>query len=943
MGDGKTKPFWVGIGASAGGLEALREVVRNLEPTIGAIYVVLQHMSPQHKSLLTELIGRETSLDVVEITDGIAPQPNTIYISPPNHDVVISSGRLRLQDPSQEPAAAKPSVDRFFQSLAETMGVRAIGIILSGTGSDGSQGVRAVRAAGGITIAQTETSAKYNGMPLSAVDTGCVDLVLSAEEIGTSFHEIVSLPRDLEHIAAAEPLDALSSLFQIVLDRTGVDFREYKPSTVRRRIERRMTALGVNSLDAYVARVREEPEEPKLLFRDMMISVTSFFRDISEFDKLKAHLEPLVEERADSGMRLWVAGCASGEEAYTLLIMVAEALGGLAELDKKSIQVFATDIDVDALGTARRGLYPKSIKENVPEELLGRYFTETDDSYQVSQVLRERIVFTPHNLCQDPPFSNIDIVTCRNLLIYFSHALQSKVFSRLHYALKPSGLVFLGKSESISGSETLFKQAGETGQVFRRRTHVDPMSIVRSQDLGTRRRSQSRTQQRGGDRVDADPFGSMFHALVRTIGPNGLLITSDMHIHRVYGNVDRFLSLSEGQLRGATVNMLREDLRHELRTLISLGLRNRTTRKGMERRPDDESGMRLQLQVHPIGGVNDTDDMALVVFREWEEEQSLPITVSASEDGAAVDHRISEMEQELKSTRESLQHTVEELETANEELQSLNEELQSANEELQSTNEELETTNEELQSTNEELITVNEELQINSYEMVSINQELDSVLSNIAAPVLVVDARLHIVQCSQSARQMFKIAAGVAKPHLSQLSLPGNFPPLTTLMAEVIQTGTKSAQEIDIDGFRGSVVAAPYFNAKGELIGATAIVQDVSDPRSIMLEGLFNHLPLMIWQQDPDGNILDVNAAAARFMGVDQADARGMRLDEVTDRLHEASDDVLTLEADSDDNGHLNGFIQRYHVAGADQSGSGTTFVVAADTTSDDTDEAANG
>ena len=326
--------------------------------------------------------------------------------------------------------------------------------------------------------------------------------------------------------------------------------------------------------------------------------------------------------------------------------------------------------------------------------------------------------------------------------------------------------------------------------------------------------------------------------------------------------------------------------------------------------------------------------MALVVFNEWEEEPT--VLSRAAEPGDAVERRIVDLEQELQNTRDSLQQTVEQLETANEELQSLNEELQSANEELQSANEELETTNEELQSTNEELITVNEELQINSYEMASINQELDSVLSNIAAPVLVVNSRLHIVQCSQSARQLFRLSAGVAKPHLSQLYLPGNFPPLTPMLAEVIQTGTKSVKEFDVDGFRGSVVAAPYFNAKGELIGATAIVQDSSDPRANQLEKLVEQLPLPIWQHDADGRIVDLNAAAARFMGVDAADARGMKLEDVTSQLPAGAASTLDTQPQSETgaaytNGFGDGAVQAYNAPNNTGGAAQRSFVVAAD------------
>ncbi|MEM0990614.1 MAG: chemotaxis protein CheB [Pseudomonadota bacterium] len=909
---GRTQKYWVAIGASAGGLEALRELVRNLDLNNGAIYVILQHMSPQHRSLLTELIGRETGLPVYEIVDGTIPTPDTIYIAPPNSDVVVRAGRLRLQAPSSEPAAPKPSVDRFFLSLAETMGDRAIGIILSGTGSDGAYGVQAIRAAGGITIAQSEATAKYNGMPLAATDTGCVDLVLAPEQIGARFDRIIKMPRNLEVVDDEQPRDSLSGLFQMLQVRTGVDFREYKPSTVRRRIERRMTALEIDGLTAYTDHVRENPDEIKMLFRDMMISVTSFFRNPEEFANLKRHVEQDLANRRNEGLRVWVPGCASGEEAYSLAILLTEFLGGLAALDDTPLQIFATDIDADALAVARRGVYPDAIEADVPPELLDAYFNPTEGGYQVSQALRERIVFTPHNLCQDPPFSSIDLISCRNLLIYFSNKLQAKVFARLHYALKPSGLMFLGKSESISGAEALFKPAGDNGQIFRRRAHPDGNVATPTYHLGTGRIGYDR-QYRKPERQESEPFGAMFHALVRSMGPNALLVTADMHIHRVYGNIDRYLSLPEGQMRGATISMLREDLRHELRTLISVALRNGKSRSGLERRTEGGNPRgRLRMEVHPIGVADRSDDMALVVFREWEEREVQPAPSGGETNGSNA--RIGELELELTGVRESLQQTVEELETANEELQSLNEELQSANEELQSTNEELETTNEELQSTNEELITVNEELQINSHELVLINQELDSVLSNIAAPVLVVDPRLHIVQCSQSARVMFQIAPGVAKPHLSQLSLPDGFPQLSKFMAEVIQTGTRADAEIEAAGFRGSVVAAPYFNPKGELVGATAIVHEISDPRARDLESLLEHLPVLVWQKDGNGKVVGMNTAASRYLGVTREEAQGQELNA-----------LISAKADAETADKLSRLLVPYETVGGQRG----TFVVA--------------
>ncbi len=880
--------FWVGIGASAGGLEALRVLVKNLSDNTGAIYVVVQHMSPQHKSLLTELIGRETSLPVTEITDGLIPEPNGIYVGPPNHDVIVSGAALQLRAPSHEPAVPKPSVDRFFRSLAETVGNRAIGVVLSGTGSDGAYGIQAIRAAGGITIAQDEKTAKYNGMPLSAMDTGCIDLVLSPQQIGAQFERITQLPRDLDGIGEDEvPRDALSDLFQILLARTRVDFREYKSSTVRRRIERRMNALSLSEIDDYLTQLRSSPGEVDALFRDLLISVTSFFRDKEEFLALSELVGPMVEQRRSKGIRVWVPGCATGEEAYTVALLLIEALGGIEELDKTTVQIFATDIDVNALTIARRGQYPEAALDDVPVELRRRYFERSPGSYTINKVIRDRVVFTPHNLCQDPPFSNVDLISCRNLLIYFGATLQKRVLARLHYSLNSTGLLFLGKSETITGSEDLFQTASDRHRVFRRKVAIDRIKRDVSASAGRITRYDL-PGIRGEDTQSLEMAGALFDSLSRAIGPNSILVSEDLHIRRIFGNIDKFVSLSEGFVRGATISMLRADVRHEVRTLVTLAFRNNTMRSGATRRRDNDDPVRMQIRVYPLKASHGAESLALVVFAEWEEEESETFDLTATDEESR--DQIVLLQRELDSTRESLQQTVEELETTNEELQALNEEMQSANEELQSTNEELETANEELQSTNEELITVNEELQINSHELTMLNQELDSILANIAAPVLVVDDGLHIVRCSQTARALFNIEPGVGKPHVSQCSLPEGFPPLSKFMSEVIRTGTKHELEVETDDFKGSIAAAPYFNPKGELIGATAIVADTSALLvRAELEMLLNSVPVMIWHVGENGEVINLNKAAADRVPILPVEAIGKDFYELASGLTQGS------------------------------------------------------
>jgi len=876
--------FWVGIGASAGGLEALRTLVRHFPPDAGAVYVVVQHLSPQHKSLLTSLIGRETKLRVLEIEDNTLPEANTVYVAPPNCDVTVRMGRLRLHTPSSELAAPKPSVDRFFRSIAESMASRAVGVVLSGTGSDGTYGVQAIRAAGGITIAQSEATAKYFGMPQSAIESGCVDLILAPEEIGPQFARIIAQPRRLEGIGTDErPKNSYAALMQLLLNHTKVDFREYKASTVRRRIERRIAALGLDGLDAYVEHVKHNTAEATALFKDMMISVTAFFRDPEEFRGLEKHLKALLPEQPERGLRVWVPGCASGEEAYSVAILLVELLGGIKALATTPVQIFATDIDTDALAVARRGYYPEAAMDNVAEHLRERYFTRSGGGFTINGAIRDCVVFTTHNVCQDPPFSNIDMVTCRNLLIYFDPELQSKVLARLHYSLNTNGLLLLGKSESVTGAEDLFRQIDRESKVFKRRVRID-RGRTSLAPLIAGSRPTVRNSLKEEDKRNVDVLRSMFDSLVRAISPNCLLVTADYQIRRVYGNINRYISLSEGDIRGVTISMLKDSFRHEVRTLISLALRHREPRFGAERRdPDADETMRVQVQVYPLTMIDGGDDLAVVAFRESTVERA---AIAHDPEKPESEQHIVELERELNTTRDSLQQTVEELETTNEELQALNEELQSGNEELQSTNEELETANEELQSTNEELITVNEELQINSQELNMINQELDSILANIAPPTLVIDAGLHISRCSESARDFFRIDPAVGRPHLSQCYRPPGFPQLTTMIADVIRLGKRAEALFVTDEFQGKITAAPYFSAKGELVGATAIVSDVSlDNVRHDLESLLNAVPAMIWQKDSDNTLIMVNEPAAALMGVDREEAVGRKLDELMPAL----------------------------------------------------------
>ncbi|RED11251.1 Chemotaxis protein methyltransferase [Pontivivens insulae] len=815
---------WVGIGASAGGLEALSALVKHLPEQTNATYIVAQHMAPQHRSLLPELIERETHLPVEQIVNGVVPQPNHIYVTPPGHNLMVSDGTLILTPPEESAAAPKPSIDAFFDSLAEQIGTSALGVILSGTGSDGAFGVRAIRAAGGITIAQDADSAKYDGMPVSAIRTGCIDLVLTPQAIGQKFAEIVQTSRDAEGLSAImPPVNSLAEINQLLFAQSGVDFRDYKPSTIHRRIERRMAALGLERIADYVDRLRNDEEEIGTLFRDMLISVTSFFRDPQEFESFAKAIQQIVDDRDPSRpLRVWCPGCATGEEAYSIAMLFARAFGGMHKIDRSNFQLFATDIDQSALQIARQGAYPMSTMTRVPPELRQEFFETEGEGFKVVKPLREIILFAEHNVCQDPPFLHLDLICCRNLLIYFGAQLQQRVMARMYSALRPEGMLFLGKAESINGVESMFRRTNSPGKVFRKREGYEGAfsvaGAVTSRYSGDAIEARRAARARQGRNAE----DARFQALVRTIGPNAVLVTADHRMRNVYGDIDPYVSIRQGQVNAASLDMLKPRLAGEARVLISLAERSNEVRTSGPIEMDESNASPVRLRVHPMVTDDTVETLFLVVL------ETLPAADVTAEgkDQPFIESDSSnfELRQELESTRETLQQTIEELETSNEELQSLNEELQSTNEELQSTNEELETANEELQSTNEELITVNEEQQISAQELSQVSREMESILTHISMPVVVMDTRLNILRASNAAREAFNILGAESKPHITQIELPDGFPRPLDFLPDAVAQMKPVEIETEFDGYPSVIRVAPYGRGHGMRSGVVMMV-----------------------------------------------------------------------------------------------------------------------
>jgi len=774
------RPFIIGIGASAGGLEALSLLLPGLPKNLGLSYVVVQHLSPTYRSMMSQLLGRETTMPVRDIEDGMSPEPNTVYITPPNRNLTLLGGHFRLVEPARE-SMPKPSVNRFFASLAEEIGESTIGIVLSGTGSDGASGIHAIKAAGGFTFAQDPDTAKYSGMPQSAIDTGSVDWILPPENMGAEISLIV-LNRGLIPVAtqAASAPATLKTLLGKVRSRTKVDFSQYKEPTLWRRIERRMAANHVSTLHDYLQVVDQTPVELDKLCKDILISVTAFFRDTDAFARLdKVVGEILAGKQPGDDIRVWVAGCATGEEAYSLAILFSERLG--AAFDQYRLQVFATDIDLDAMALARRGVFAASSLAHMDRGRIRAHFTPHGDRYEINKNLRDVVIFARQDLVQDPPFLRLDLVSCRNVLIYFQSELQARLLSVFHYALNPGGYLFLGKSEGIFQQEALFGVVDKDGRLYRRHGVSTRLPLLRT-EMQPPAAGLNQHQRVGKPTTPLAFENILLEAAGRYFIPTSILINGKFEIRHIHGDASRLLNVSPGKPAFDLISLIRRELRTEVQVLMRQAQVKQTVAYGRPRHIkalDPTRGVRLS--VHPLSAID--SEALFMVCIEW----ILPAAgKSAIEDSNNASDK--ELEDELAATREHLQTLVEELETSNEEMQALNEEIQASNEEMQASNEELEASNEELQSTNEELATVNEELQIKTAETQELNIELECIQNSVDYPLLVLDRNLGLQRFNSAAARLFKLSAVQSGRHLRDLQLPPGMPDLVANSQQVIET-----------------------------------------------------------------------------------------------------------------------------------------------------------
>ena len=759
--------YVIGIGASAGGLEALQEFLSHLPPELpNAAIIIAQHLSPTHKSMLVQLLSRNSKLMVKEAEDQAAIEPNIAYITPPDTEIWVSEGRILHRKP-ENPAGPKPSVNVLFHSLAAGKKSKAIGVILSGTGSDGAQGIIAIRKAGGITLVQDPGTARYDGMPQAAIDTGHVDEVLPPGQMGSKIKELLkNRPRQLQAIQELETpgpavdRESLEKIFALLSKRTGTDFSSYKQSTIGRRFDKRLAMLKMHTPGEYLAFVENNPTELDELFKICLIGVTSFFRDQEVFGELELQLEKVISGKGPRDpVRIWVAGCATGEEAYTLAIIATQLLK--KKLKYFTLQVFATDIDEKAIAFARKGIYTTDAVEFVPKELLSTYFIKRDDSYEVVKGIRSAVLFTKHDITRHPPFLKLDLVSCRNLLIYFNAGLQQRIIPLFQYSLNPNGILLLGKSESIGSFTDLFSVLHEGKKLYQRKRGGNLSSVRLTYATG---KQPTYTQQIKKEKPNLSIAGMVKETFFNTFEHPYVVINDNYEVLEIHGDVRLYLTLQQGSMSANIVKMANNELQIELRAIISRAIRNKEQQKSDVRRVELFGQTHfVRIVVKPLLYTDEDTDLFVVIFEAFSLSELSGQPPKSSGGGGEVNARITEMEQELISNKLHLQTYIEELETANEEMQSLNEEMQSANEELQSTTEELETSNEELQSTSEEIQIAYAELQATHEELEMKEQLLRlkdvqqmALLNNTLQSFILTDAAYQIIAFNDKARQVIE-------------------------------------------------------------------------------------------------------------------------------------------------------------------------------------------
>ncbi len=822
----------VGIGASAGGLEAIEQLLSNIPDNSGMAYIVVQHLDPTHKGMLPELLQRISKMKVSQVKNYTTVLPNCVYVIPPNKTMSISKGVLHLHKPEEGRGQRLP-IDFFFLSLAEDMNDLGVAVILSGMGSDGSLGIRAIKEKNGIVMVQEPGTAKFDSMPRNAIDSVTVDIVAAPDELHSRLVEFLKRIPVLRTDPGIEIKDksSLEKIVNLLRTYTGNDFTLYKKNTVYRRIERRMTIHNIEKIAAYVQFLIENPKEIEILFKELLIGVTNFFRDASVWEELKKTIIPDIISKLEPGsiLRAWVPGCSTGEEAYSLAIVFKEALEKINPHGGFSLQIFATDLDNEAIEIARKGIFPENIIENVSPERLKRYFLKTDDGYFINTEIREKVVFAQHNIIMHPPFTKIDILCCRNLLIYMEPELQKNMIGLFYYSLNPGGIMVLGSSETLGPQSHLFATLDLKGKIFKR------ADAILTPDLFDFPATLSRTKVAS---IDKEVINSTHNniqtlsdqLLLQHYSPAGVLVNEKGDIIYISGHTGKYLEPAVGKANMNIFAMLREGLRIE----FPIAFRKAILKKESVILHNIKVGTNgstqiLHISIHYIDKPDPLKGKLMVIFKDVTDASELKLA-AGKETRSQENMKQLELEKELKYAQEKLQDTLNAMQSSQEELKYTNEELQSTNEELQSTNEELMSSKEEMQSLNEELQTLNAELQSKVDDFTRVNSDMKNLLNSTDIATLFLDKDLNIRRFTTQAVKIFKfIKSDVGRPFTDQVT-DLVYPELSSDAIKVMQTLNFIKKQVPTsDGRWFSVRIMPYRTLDEKVDGVVITFFNISD------------------------------------------------------------------------------------------------------------------
>ncbi len=846
----QSKPFpIVGIGASAGGLGALQQFLSHVPPGSGLAIVIVQHLDPDRHGMLVELLQRHSAVPVLQASDQMQVEPNHVYVIPPGRDLAILHGVLQLLEPP-EPRGLRLPIDTFFKSLAQDRQEHSIGVILSGMGSDGTLGLRAIRQAAGACFVQTPASAQFDSMPRSAIDSGVADVIAPTDELPARIlafiaHARLGVDADTPAELLVDQKDSglLDKIILQLRNQTGHDFSQYKKSTLARRIERRMGLHQLARLGDYLRYLREDPPEGELLFNELLIGVTSFFRDPVMWDEIRTEVIPALLARYPDGaaLRAWTPGCSTGEEAYSLAMSFKEALEAIRPTHRYSLQIFASDLDKEAIATARAGVYPRAIAADVSEQRLSRYFVEDVGGFRVCNELREMVVFAEQNIIADPPFTKLDLLSCRNLLIYLEASLQAKLIQLFHYSLNPGGVLVLGSAESIGAGSALFASIPGKSRIFRR---LDAAARVLPPDFPAAFGS---AMSKTGAGTAVAPLGALpctpnlqtlvERTLLQRYAPAAVLVSNEGDLLYVSGRTGKYLEPSSGRASLNLFSMAREGLKEALGETFHRAMREQTvgTLKSVKLDADGPA-QRVDVIVQPLPASATGRAMALVVFVDTPTPARRRGRAAEVEQPGSAE-RLEALARELLQAREEAKSTREEMQTSQEELKSTNEELQSTNEELQSTNEELTTSKEEMQSMNEELQTVNHELQAKLTELSRASNDMKNLLDSTEIATLFLDDTLKVRRFTTQTTRIIKlIPADTGRP-ITDIVTDLDYPEMTQDAQEVLRTLVFLERDVPASlGRWFKVRTMPYRTHDNRIDGVVITFTDITTSKKLETE-----------------------------------------------------------------------------------------------------------